>query len=288
MRSVLSVNVGAAAVVREGRRAQRDRQGAGRRHRRRRPGPQAARARTAWASPGVAGDFVGNGRHHGGVGAGGLRVRPRGARPLGARARAPICPRASSARTSPPPGIDVDAAEQGDTWRVGGAVLRVSGPRVPCATFAAADGGAGWVRRFAERGRGGCYLAVVQPGRIRPGDADQRRAVRVRAWRSRCCSPAGWATSTRPATRWPTTTLDDESRAPLHPAGGPADVGRQVPRSSGRDGRSNRRTTDQVVPNYLGSVAPGEVSRGRVSSGCASRTARRRRAGPPRRAPGAR
>jgi MOSC domain-containing protein YiiM len=29
----------------------------------------------------------------------------------------------------------------------------------------------GWVKRFAERGRAGAYLAVVQPATIRPGDA---------------------------------------------------------------------------------------------------------------------
>ena len=27
-----------------------------------------------------------------------------------------------------------------------------------------------WVRRFAERGRAGTYLAVLEPGAIRPGD----------------------------------------------------------------------------------------------------------------------
>ena len=68
-------------------------------------------------------------------------------------------------------GLDVDASEYGDVWTVGGAVMRVSAPRVPCSTFAMRMGEKGWVRRFADRGRGGTYLAVVQPGTIRPGDA---------------------------------------------------------------------------------------------------------------------
>ena len=68
-------------------------------------------------------------------------------------------------------GLDVDASVVGERWRVGSAVLEVSGPRIPCATFAAWMGERGWVRRFTERGRTGAYLAVVEPGRISAGDA---------------------------------------------------------------------------------------------------------------------
>ncbi len=67
-------------------------------------------------------------------------------------------------------GLDVDAAEWGDVWSVGTAVLRVSAPRVPCATFAKRMGERAWVKRFAERGRAGTYFAVVEPGTIRAGD----------------------------------------------------------------------------------------------------------------------
>ena len=66
-------------------------------------------------------------------------------------------------------GLDVDASEYGDVWTVGGAVMRVSAPRVPCSTFAMRMGEKGWVRRFADRGRGGTYLAVVQPGTMPAG-----------------------------------------------------------------------------------------------------------------------
>jgi MOSC domain-containing protein YiiM len=67
-------------------------------------------------------------------------------------------------------GIDVDAAVVGERWRVGTAVLEVTGPRIPCATFAAWMGERAWVRRFTERGRTGAYLAVVEPGLLSAGD----------------------------------------------------------------------------------------------------------------------
>jgi MOSC domain-containing protein YiiM len=68
-------------------------------------------------------------------------------------------------------GLDVDAALVGERWRVGTALLEVTGPRIPCSTFAAWMGEPGWARRFAERGRTGAYLAVVEPGTVAAGDA---------------------------------------------------------------------------------------------------------------------
>ncbi|GAA4110251.1 MOSC domain-containing protein [Knoellia locipacati] len=68
-------------------------------------------------------------------------------------------------------GFDVDASVIGEQWRIGGAtVLTVTGPRVPCATFAAHMGERGWVKAFTARGRTGAYLSVTQSGTIRPGD----------------------------------------------------------------------------------------------------------------------
>ena len=68
-------------------------------------------------------------------------------------------------------GFDVDAAVVGEQWRIGGSVvLTVTAPRVPCATFAARMGVAGWMKAFTARGRTGAYLAVTQAGTIKPGD----------------------------------------------------------------------------------------------------------------------
>ncbi|QSR29948.1 MOSC domain-containing protein [Nocardioides sp. S5] len=67
-------------------------------------------------------------------------------------------------------GLDVDAAEVGEQWRVGTSLLEVCGPRVPCATFARHMGEPRWVKRFADLGRTGAYLAVREAGVIEVDD----------------------------------------------------------------------------------------------------------------------
>lgn len=67
-------------------------------------------------------------------------------------------------------GLDVDAAEVGEQWRVGLTLLEVCGPRVPCATFALHMAESRWVRRFTEHGRTGAYLAVREAGVIERDD----------------------------------------------------------------------------------------------------------------------
>ena len=47
-------------------------------------------------------------------------------------------------------GLEVDTAEVGERWQVGGTLLEVCGPRIPCATFAKHMAERAWVRRFAE------------------------------------------------------------------------------------------------------------------------------------------
>lgn len=118
---------------------------------------------------GVAGDFIGSGRHHGGaeqaVYAVAREELDHWAGELGRD-----LPNGMFGENITSLGLDVDASEYADVWTVGGAVLRVSAPRVPCSTFARRMGEKGWVKRFAGRGRAGTYLAVVSPGVIRPGD----------------------------------------------------------------------------------------------------------------------
>jgi MOSC domain-containing protein YiiM len=68
-------------------------------------------------------------------------------------------------------GLDVDAGRVGDRWTVGDSVvLEVTGPRIPCATFAHRMGEPGWLKTFTGVGRTGAYLAVVVGGTVRPGD----------------------------------------------------------------------------------------------------------------------
>ncbi|SDY75546.1 MOSC domain-containing protein YiiM [Saccharopolyspora shandongensis] len=68
-------------------------------------------------------------------------------------------------------GCDSSSAVIGERWRIGGAVLRVTGPRTPCRVFAGFWDVKGLVKRFSEHGRTGAYLAVEEPGEISAGDA---------------------------------------------------------------------------------------------------------------------
>jgi MOSC domain-containing protein YiiM len=67
-------------------------------------------------------------------------------------------------------GLDVNGAEIGERWRIGGAEVTVSGPRVPCSKLAARIGDPLFVRRFTLAGRPGAYLTVVSEGDVRAGD----------------------------------------------------------------------------------------------------------------------
>ncbi|MCI1260865.1 MAG: MOSC domain-containing protein [Tetrasphaera jenkinsii] len=118
---------------------------------------------------GVAGDFIGNRRHHGGAD-----------QAVYAFAREELDWWATELGIDLPGGhfgenltttsVDVDAAVIGEVWEVGSAVLQVTGPRIPCSTFSTHMQQPRWVKRFAERGRTGAYFAVLEPGSIAGGD----------------------------------------------------------------------------------------------------------------------
>ncbi|MCQ6555248.1 MOSC domain-containing protein [Streptomyces sp. C10-9-1] len=68
-------------------------------------------------------------------------------------------------------GVDVNGALVGERWRVGAElVLEVTCGRIPCRVFADRLGERGWVKRFTRQGEPGAYLRVVEPGEIRVGD----------------------------------------------------------------------------------------------------------------------
>lgn len=67
-------------------------------------------------------------------------------------------------------GVDSSSAVLGQRWGIGGAVLRVTGPRTPCSVFAGFWDAPRLVRSFTERGRTGAYLAVERSGHIAVGD----------------------------------------------------------------------------------------------------------------------
>ena len=68
-------------------------------------------------------------------------------------------------------GVETTHAVIGTRWRIGKALLEVTSPRVPCATFGERMGEPQWVKRFTQAGRVGTYLRVVEHGKAQAGDA---------------------------------------------------------------------------------------------------------------------
>ena len=100
----------------------------------------------------------------------------------GPNGSAASCATGCSARTSPPPGSDITGALIGETWRIGTAVVQVTGPRIPCVTFQSWMDEPHWVKRFAAAGRPGAYLRVLAEGAVGAGDQAEvldRPAARV-------------------------------------------------------------------------------------------------------------
>lgn len=68
-------------------------------------------------------------------------------------------------------GLTEDRLWIGDRLRLPGCVLAVSEPRSPCFKFNAAMGFAQAAKLMAQSGFCGSYLAVIEPGAVRAGDA---------------------------------------------------------------------------------------------------------------------
>jgi len=67
-------------------------------------------------------------------------------------------------------GLDITNALIGERWRIGTAVVEVTGGRIPCRTFQGFLEEQGWVRRFTRAGRPGALLRVVEEGEVRADD----------------------------------------------------------------------------------------------------------------------
>lgn len=57
----------------------------------------------------------------------------------------------------------------GDIWHCGEARLQITAPRIPCATLAARMGAPGFVKEFARVNRGGAYARVLRGGLLETG-----------------------------------------------------------------------------------------------------------------------
>ena len=67
-------------------------------------------------------------------------------------------------------GVEVTDAVIGERWRIGGVILQVAVPRIPCSTFAGFWQVRQLVKRFTQAGRPGAYLRVLTEGQLRAGD----------------------------------------------------------------------------------------------------------------------
>lgn len=67
-------------------------------------------------------------------------------------------------------GMDLNRALIGERWRVGNVLLEVSQPRTPCYKLGIRLGDDTFPARFAEAGRPGAYLRILEEGLLRRGD----------------------------------------------------------------------------------------------------------------------
>jgi MOSC domain-containing protein YiiM len=129
------------------------------------PGPK-----TTGLGSGLVGDFIGDGRHHGGA-----------EQAIYAFAREDLDDWQSRlgrtlsngffGENLTTRGLDVNNARLGERWRIGDTVvLEVTCPRIPCSTFRGWVGERGWLKRFTEVARPGAYLRIVEAGTIGAGD----------------------------------------------------------------------------------------------------------------------
>lgn len=67
-------------------------------------------------------------------------------------------------------GLNLQDALIGERWRVGTVLLQVTQPRIPCFKLGIRMDDRQFPRRFAEAGRPGAYLSIVEAGEIGAGD----------------------------------------------------------------------------------------------------------------------
>lgn len=119
---------------------------------------------------GVFGDAVGDTENHGGPDQAVYAYSQEDAEHWGAELGRPI-PAGLFGENLRTQGVATTEAVIGTRWRIGTALLEVTSPRVPCATFAERMGEPQWVKRFTQAGLVGCYLRVLEHGKASAGDA---------------------------------------------------------------------------------------------------------------------
>jgi MOSC domain-containing protein YiiM len=118
---------------------------------------------------GVVGDVIGDRRHHGGVDQAVYAYAAEDAQWWEAEMGCGIPP-GSFGENLTTSGVDVTGAVVGERWAIGGALLEVCQPRIPCGTFAGFWGEPDLVKRFTAHGAPGAYLRVLSAGEVGAGD----------------------------------------------------------------------------------------------------------------------
>ena len=119
---------------------------------------------------GLVGDYIGDGRHHGGA-TQALYAFQREDLDAWQQRLGRELPNGWFGENLTTTGIDVNDARVGEVWQVGPTVrLQVTSPRIPCSTFRGWMGEPAWAKKFTADGRPGTYLRVLVPGTLRAGD----------------------------------------------------------------------------------------------------------------------
>ena len=118
---------------------------------------------------GLAGDGVGDTRHHGGPDQAVYAYGTPDYAWWEAELHRPLAP-GTFGENLTIEGLESAGLAIGDRLVAGDVTLEVTSPRIPCATLAARMDDKGFIRRFRDARRPGVYLRVIEPGAIAVGD----------------------------------------------------------------------------------------------------------------------
>ncbi len=137
------------------------------------PAREVTRRLAPEARSGLIGDYIGDGKHHGGTVQAVYACAREDLDALGAQVGRLFASGAFGENLTTL-GLDVTGGLIGERWRIGGGddavELVVTCPRIPCNTFGAFIAERGWLKTFTRAAMPGAYLAVVRPGVVRAGD----------------------------------------------------------------------------------------------------------------------
>lgn len=119
---------------------------------------------------GIPGDYIGDGRHHGGSDQALYAVAREDLDVWSERLGRRLA-NGFFGENLTLTGLDPNEARLGECWRIGAEVeVVVTSPRIPCSTFRGWVGQPGWLKTFTAEARPGAYLRICRPGTIRAGD----------------------------------------------------------------------------------------------------------------------